>query len=88
MENNQSSLFGGKYDEEPWEEHWQDMPEFVQNDETPYKQVVVNFRNEEDYQNFGKLVEQTLTFKTKSLWFPKYDRCPPSNYLYKQTNES
>ena len=39
-----------------WEEHWQDMPEFVQEDQSPYKSVIVHFENKEDMAEFAKLV--------------------------------
>ena len=33
----------------------------------------VNFRNEEDYLAFAKLIDQALTDKSKSIWYPKLD---------------
>lgn len=56
-----------------WEEHWVGMPEFDQDDNPPYKKIFLNFRNEEDYKAFAKLVGQNLTEKTKSIWYPKLD---------------
>lgn len=60
-------------DDHDWGEHWVGMPEFVQEDNPPYKRVVVSFRCEEDYKSFAKLVKQNLTDKTKSIWYPKLD---------------
>lgn len=57
-----------------WEKHWIGMPEYVQEENPPYKRVIVSFRNEEDYKEFAKLVSQNLTIKTKSIWYPKLDR--------------
>ena len=54
-----------------WEEHWVGMPEFVQEDNPPYKKIFMNFRNEADYKEFAKLIGQNLTEKTKSIWYPK-----------------
>jgi hypothetical protein len=48
-----------------WKEHWVGMPEFVQEDKPPYKKIFLNFRNEEDYKAFAKLIGQNLTEKTK-----------------------
>ena len=56
---------------EPWEEHWQGMPEFVQNDKTPYKTILVHFKNDEDIKNFSKLINQKITPQTKFVWHPK-----------------
>ena len=58
---------------EPWEEEWQDMPEFVHEDLTSYRRIIVHFRNEEDIQKFAELVGQKITSKTKSLWHPKLE---------------
>jgi hypothetical protein len=49
------------------------MPTFDQNDNPPWKQLYVNFRNEEDYQAFAKLIDQALSDKSKSIWYPKLD---------------
>lgn len=56
-----------------WEEHWVGMPEFVQEDKPPFKKIFLNFRNEEDYKAFAKLIGQNLTDKTKSIWYPKLE---------------
>lgn len=61
-------------DEEEWKKHWLGMPEFDQEDNPPYKKIIMSFRNKEDYEEFAKLVDQNLTEKTKSIWYPKLDR--------------
>jgi hypothetical protein len=58
---------------EEWKKYWKGMPEFVQEDNPPYKRLILSFRNKEDYEEFAKLIEQKLTEKTKSIWFPKLD---------------
>ena len=47
---------------------WDGMPEFVMEDQSSKRKVVVHFRNEEDVQKFAKLMDQTITPKQKSLW--------------------
>jgi hypothetical protein len=59
--------------EEFFKKYWKGMPTFDQNDNPPWKQIYVNFRNKEDYETFAKLVEQDLTDKSKSIWYPKLD---------------
>lgn len=55
-----------------WQDLWQGMPEFIQDDMTSYRHVVVHFRNEEDFLTFLALVEQEPgDVKQKSIWFPK-----------------
>lgn len=56
------------------------MPEFVQPKKRPYAQIVLRFRNEDDLQEFGLLIGQPVTAKTKSLWHPvlargEYQHC-------------
>jgi hypothetical protein len=63
-----------KTDEKEWKKHWVGMPDFDQDDNPPYKKLYLNFRNEEDYQAFAKLIDQNLTEKTKSIWYPKLNR--------------
>lgn len=55
---------------EKWQEHWEGMPEFVQEKQKPYSQIIFRFDNEEDLQDFAKLIGQKLTKKTKSCWHP------------------
>ena len=56
-----------KTDEYP---EWVGMPEFSQEKKDCYKQITVRFRNEEDFLEFQKLIDQKLTIKTKSIWHP------------------
>jgi hypothetical protein len=67
---NQQSLFECK---EAWEEHWQGMPEFVQEDQSPFNEIVIKFRNRKDMENFMNLVDQKFTRLTKSIWFLKLE---------------
>jgi len=57
-----------------WEKHWKGMPEYKQENNPPYMKIFMSFRNEEDYKAFAELVDQNLTEKTKSIWYPKLDR--------------
>jgi len=66
----QTSLFG---DDEWWEEMWQGMPEFVQEDLTPARTLYIHFRTDEDVREFLEVIDQTVTPKTKSIWFPKME---------------
>lgn len=54
-------------------QEWKDMPEFTTQDLTPYKQLIISFRNPADYKAFGELIGQRLTPKTKSVWHPKVE---------------
>ena len=57
-----------------WTQHWKGMPEYVQEDNGPWKTIRIHFRNDEDYEEFAKLTDNThLTKKTKSAWYPKLE---------------
>jgi hypothetical protein len=57
-----------------WEKEWIGMPEFTQENNPPYKRLIVNFKTEEDYKDFALKIDQGLTEKTKSIWHPKLQR--------------
>lgn len=70
---------------EPWRKEWVGMPEFDHEDLSPWKQIIVSFASRGDMLEFGKLVGQTVTPNTRSLWFPKaeIDRMVTKRYRYK-----
>lgn len=49
---------------------WQGMPEFNQEDQSAYKRLVVNFATQADVNRFAELIEQAVSEKTRSIWFP------------------
>jgi hypothetical protein len=53
-----------------WEKEWKDMPEFLQQDLTPFRVINVRFKTENDVREFAKIIGQTITPKQKALWFP------------------
>lgn len=61
-------------DIEEWKKEWQGMPEFIQGKTTVYKEITVRFETKEDMNDFAKLIGQTLTIKTHSIWYPKLQR--------------
>mgnify|MGYP001604597817 CR=1 FL=1 len=56
--------------EKPWEKEWQDMPEFIQKDETSFRQIIVHFKTQKDVDVFAKLIGQKISKKRNSLWYP------------------
>jgi len=50
---------------------WQGMPEFKPEDLTAKHSIIVNFAEYEDIQTFARRIEQKLTDKTRSIWYPK-----------------
>lgn len=55
------------FDEYP---EWVGMPEFVQQQIRPFKELIVRFETEQDYKEFQQRIGQKLTVKTKSIWHP------------------
>lgn len=54
------------------DKEWVGMPEMSQEDQLGLH-LVVRFRTAEDMARFAKLVKQSLTGKTRAIWFPKAD---------------
>ncbi len=57
-------------DKNDWQEHWEDMPEFVQEKLEPFAKITIRFEDEESLAEFAKLIGQKLTPNTKSIWHP------------------
>jgi ParB family transcriptional regulator, chromosome partitioning protein len=64
-----ATLFGIEL-EDP-EKAWDGMPEFEHEDQNSKHKVIVHFASTEDMNAFAELVEQTITEKTRSIWYPK-----------------
>lgn len=57
-----------------YDKHWQNMPSYNQPDNSAYRQLIISFEDEAAVKKFEELVGQTLTKKTKSIWFPKREQ--------------
>lgn len=67
-------LLGQEVDDVNYDELWEGMPEFNQNNaDAPYS-VKVNFYNLEDIEEFSRIVGQTVTEKTKFINFPAIEK--------------
>jgi hypothetical protein len=64
-----------------WKLHWNEMPDFVQEERASFRSVTIKFRTESDYKMFSDAIEQTLSSNTKSIWHPKLDN--PKNSLFR-----
>lgn len=53
------------------DDEWEGMPEFSHDDKTSYQKLIVHFPNELAVKDFSRLVKQSITDKTRSIWFPK-----------------
>ena len=74
-----ADFLGMEDEENEREKLWVDMPEFIQKDNPTYKTIYLHFRNKEDFEEFRKKYkvfdeEQTISDKTKSMWYPHLDK--------------
>ena len=53
---------------------WEGMPEYENDNQTPYKTIHLHFRNEDDIKEFAEIVKQKLTKDTRSMWYPKLEK--------------
>ena len=54
-----------------WQDHWQKMPDFVQEKQTPFAHVNIRFPDQEALDEFIAKTGMKLTPKTKSAWYPE-----------------
>jgi hypothetical protein len=53
------------------DDQWNGMPEFEHEDQTSAHRVIVHFASTADLAAFARLVGQTVTEHTRSIWYPK-----------------
>ena len=70
------------------ETEWTGMPDFEQEDLSAQRQIIVSFANNEDVKEFSKLMNQNITPKTRSIWYPKAEIESMSDKYYVNKNES
>lgn len=66
--------------DEEWQ--WAQMPEYIQENKEGYQSVIVHFETKEDVQKFAKLLNQTITDKTKYLWYPEHEKQNLMDWVY------
>ena len=49
---------------------WSGMPEFNQDDQTPFQSLHCHFANAEDRDKFAALIGQKVTDDTRTIWYP------------------
>jgi hypothetical protein len=65
---------------------WDGMPEFNQEDDVPYKSLIVHFENEDYFKDFCNLIKQVVSDDAKYIYHPKKIRDDVKSVAYK--NES
>jgi hypothetical protein len=57
-------------DADEYETEWRGMPEFNQPANGAFRQIIISFDDQDGVDKFAKAIGQTLTTKTKSVWYP------------------
>lgn len=52
------------------EEEWQNMPEFVQENDDAFRRIMIKFENAKDVKKFIEIIKIKISDDTKWLWFP------------------
>ena len=68
------------------ETEWQDMPEFLMKDLTPFRTVYIHFRNQADIDEFARLIGQRIHTKQKSAWHPQLEIRPYADKRFVDEN--
>lgn len=63
---------------------WENMPEFVQEDVSAFKTISIHFEDTKAVKRFSEVIGQTITDKTKSVWYPKRDLPPAREFAFNE----
>lgn len=69
------------------EDEWEGMPAFGGEDQSGIKQLIIHFKTMDDYFLFGVMINQKLSEKTKSIWYPEIERGSQTDHVYKEETE-
>ena len=69
------------------DDEWIGMPELSQEDVGAVKSIKVNFESFEDMTAFALLLRQSITKKTKSIWYPKKDKECIADYVWHEEEQ-
>ena len=75
----QESLFDLPPD---WTQEWKGMPEYVVEDLSPFRSVIIHFACDADADRFAEVTGLRITGETRSTWFPKADMDRVSKLRY------
>lgn len=52
---------------------WKGMPEYIHEDKTAYRSIIIHFKDEKAVQAFTKKIGRKITPKTRYLWYPEIE---------------
>jgi hypothetical protein len=69
-----TDIFDFDEQDDSHETEWRGMPEFNQEDNSAHRQIIISFEDDAGVEEFAKLINQNITKKTKSVWFPPREK--------------
>jgi len=57
-------------DKNYYRDQWKNMPEFIQDKQEIFKELIIKFPKKEDFEDFQKQLNRTISIKNKSIWYP------------------
>lgn len=82
-----NDIFDFDEQDDSHETEWRGMPEFNQPDNLAYRQIIISFEDDAGIEAFAKLINQNITKKTKSLWFPPREKNRVADFFWFSENE-
>jgi hypothetical protein len=77
------TLLGLQVDANDAETEWQEMPDYDNENLNPHRRMIVNFKSDEAAAAFAKLIKQSITDKTRFVWFPAEKNVDQTSKVYK-----
>jgi len=68
--------------------HWVGMPEYEHTAQPPYQTLIVRFATETDLIEFARRINQNITPKTRSIWYPKVQQLNLEEWEYVDENNT
>lgn len=62
------------------DKEWEGLPKFTNEKNTPYKKIIMTFFNQDDVDAFAKLIDQKITDRTKTMYYPAIPRPTVYNF--------
>ena len=82
-----TDIFDFDEQDDSHETEWRGMPEFNQPDNLAYRQIIISFEDDTGIEAFAKLINQNITKKTKSVWFPPREKNRVADLFWFSKNE-
>ena len=54
-----------------YKEAWKNMPEFEQKSQKVFKELIIKFPTEKDFDDFNKKLNTNISLNNKSYWYPQ-----------------